>query len=513
MKYFSEIIRILEQFHEPRIETVDREFRARKESKEFQLYDGVGSGLFPNDTAAAGSLYEHARSDAPKYSTLKNRLKVRMLNSIFHLNLKRAGFSDAAQAFYIAHRRQFMVNMLIGLGARNAARKMAETTLDLATRFELTNIALEMARVLRQYAGNTGQIKKFDFYNNLLRQLQDKYMEELRSAEYFERIVMIFNRKVGGRSRYTREFDGYRAELQGLLKETSSYNFRLNYHRVQARASAAMGNHAEVIEGAQAGLQFLDSVPQLLQKERKGDFWFYQFQSYLGAHEYEQAAKAASECAVYYNAGSNNWFTFAWAKFLLLMNTLQIKEANELFNEVTTHARFAAQSEIYREDWEIFRFYLIHTLQTLPNYESKLHPQKFNFELFKRKVEEARKDKEGMNVLLRLAHIIHLVEAGRYDECDNAVKALDDYRRRNIQARMTPRSSLFMQLLRTMVKYSYSHKACRSNGRKTYERLLTEKFEIVNTEQEIQVLPWTWLWDRLIEQMKTNEEKVAAKYR
>jgi hypothetical protein len=411
------------------------------------------------------------------------------------------------------HRRQFMVNMLIGLGANRVAKRMAETTLDLANRYELTNVALEMARVLRQYASETGQIQKFNFYNKLLLELEEKYIDELRSSEYFERIGVIFRRKAGGRARYTEEFEGYKSELQNMLKETNSYTFRLNYHRVHALASQAAGNRSELIEGTRAGLQFLDSVPRLLQKERKGDFWLYQFRSYLDLLDFDRAREAAAQCALYYNAGSNNWFVFAISKFLLLMNTLQIKEAYEFFTEVTTHPRFAAQSEISRENWEIFRFYLIHAQQTLPNYDPKLHPQKFNFELFKRKVEEARKDKEGMNVLVRLAHIIHLVETSRYDECDNAVKALDDYRRRNIQARMTPRSSLFMQLLRTMVKYSYSHKASLSNGRKTYERLMTETFEIVNTDQEIQVLPWTWLWDRLIEQMKANEEKVAARYR
>jgi|GEM_PF-2539057 len=511
MKYFPELIRILDYFHEPRIETVDREFRGRKESKELQLYDGIGKGLFQNDIAAAGTLYPQARPDAPKYSALKNRLKVRMLNSLFHLNLKRAGFSDAAQAFYIAHRRQFMVNMLIGLGARNAARRMAETTLDLANRFELTNIALEMTRILRQHASTQGQVKKFDHYNGELKKLEERYWEELRSVEYFERINMIFNRKAGGRSRYAREFEGYEAELRNLLKETSSYNFRLNYHRVYALATSS--RHNEAIETSQTGLKFLESMPHLLQKERKGDFWFYQFLGYLGIQDYEGAQKAATQCALYYNVGSNNWFAFAEANFLLLMNTLQIREAHEFFTEVTTNVRYEAQSEIAREHWEVFRFYLIHALQTLPDFDPKLHPQKFNFALFERKVEEARKDKEGMNILIRLAHIIHLVESRKYDDADRAVEALDDYRRRHIQANKTPRTSLFMQLLRMMEKYSYSYKFCLANGKKTYERLKTEKFEIVDLDQEIQVLPYPWLWDRLLERMKANEELTAARYR
>lgn len=53
MKYFPEIIRILENFRERRTDTVDTDFRAQTENKEFLLYDGIRSGKFPNDNEAA----------------------------------------------------------------------------------------------------------------------------------------------------------------------------------------------------------------------------------------------------------------------------------------------------------------------------------------------------------------------------------------------------------------------------------------------------------------------------
>ena len=217
MKYFPEFYRILEHFHEPRIETVDREFRAKKQSRELQLYEGIGNGSFQNDITAAGTLYENAKPDAPKYRSLKNRLKVRMLNSIFHLNLKRAGFSDAAQAFYLAHRRVFMVKILFGLGAERSAVVMAESTLDLAKDFELTDVALEMARLLRQNASNAGNLGRFNHFNEETKALQEAFNAELLSAEYFERMIMMYNRKARGLSKYASEFDGYASVLHVFL--------------------------------------------------------------------------------------------------------------------------------------------------------------------------------------------------------------------------------------------------------------------------------------------------------
>src|SRR5580704_1279030 len=120
MKYLPELIRILDRFREKHIETIDSGFRERKENKEFQLYDGIKTGVFHNDSEAADTLYQ-VQPSAPKYSTLKNRLKIRLLNSLFHLNWKRAGFSESAQAYYTCRKHSFMVHVLVALGARRVA--------------------------------------------------------------------------------------------------------------------------------------------------------------------------------------------------------------------------------------------------------------------------------------------------------------------------------------------------------------------------------------------------------
>jgi len=504
MKYFSEIIRILERFNERRVETMDNEFRARKESMEYRLYDGIRKGVFEDDFEAAESLYQ-TRPTAAKYMTLKSRLKVRMMNTLLHLNWKRAGFSESAQALYTAHKRAFTVHILIALGGDKIAKRIAERNLELATKYSLTEISLSMARQLRLMAGNAGKKKEYRVYNALTKDLLRSYSNELLSSEYLDQLIMIFNRQRGGRKKYAEELEKYYTDLEALLGG-SSYAFQLNYYRIGVAASVASGVHSQTLERARQGLSFLDGSPHLLQRERKADFWYYQLQSYLGVHNFEQAEHAAEECDEYYNPGSNNWFAFSESKFLLYMNTFRFADAKELLRNVTSHERFALQSELWHEHWEIFTFYLNYALKTTPDYDPKTTPLKFNYELLERKVPHSRRDKEGMNVLLRIAQIIHCIETRDFNRIFDLYEGLVQYRNRYLTASMAEQSSLFIRLLGLMVRRSFSYKHCLREGAPIVHKLKTGTFEIIDLEQEVQVLPYVWLWEHLLEELKAASE-------
>jgi hypothetical protein len=501
MKYFPEIIRILENFRERRTETVDTDFRGQTDNKEFLLYDGIRSGIFPNDNEASEALYESPLTDT-RYSSTKNRLKVRMLNSLFHLNLRRAGFSESAQAFYLTHRSIFIVDVLMGLGAFNVAKNIAEKNLHLAEKFALTDVALAMVIALRRQASNMGRAKEFDHYNQLVNQLSRSYRDELLSNEYTDRIAMIFRRQGSGHSKFAALFEAYEAELRGLLNETSTYNFRLNYYRIVVRARQAAGHTAEVIEGARQGIAFLESFPKLLQKERVADFWLYQLNSYRGTQNFDAAHEASEHCAELYNKGSNGWFSFMESDYFLLMNTLRFEEANALYSEVTTHARFDAQGEILHERFEVYKFFLHIALKTLPDYTPPEKPLRFNFDAMVRRADELKHDKPGMNMVMRFAQVLHLFDQHNYDPIDDLMEPIQNYRTRYIRASSTEQSTIFFRLLKIMVKYSYQYKECLKYGAKLHTRLKTEKFETVDPDQEIQILPYAWLWDWMLEQMK-----------
>ncbi len=501
MKYFPEIIRILENFRERRTDTVDTDFRAQTQNKEFLLYDGIRSSKFPNDFEAAEELYEVAPTDT-RYSSMKNRLKVRMLNSLFHLNLRRAGYSEAAQALYAANRSVLIVQIMTMLGARRAAKHLAERNLRIAEKFALTDVALSMATSLRKQAGIMAQHHEFERYDKLVKQLFRTYEEELLAIEYFDRTGIIFQRYPGSIAKFASQFEGYESKLRKLLNENSSYTFRLYYFRLLVVSRNASNRHDEVIEGARRGIAFLQSFPKLIQKPQLAEFWLYQLISYLGIRNFDGAQEAADTCASLYAKGTNNWFAFTESYFYLLMTTLRFQEANKLFDEVTNHPRFGAQGDILREHFEIYKFYLNFALKTLPGYQPKEKQVRFNFEGLVRRADDAKSDKPGMNMVLRFAQIIHLFDIQAYDKIDDLIEPLQVYRTRYIKASNTEQSTIFFRLLKIMVKYSYEYKRCLRMGSKLHEELKNGHFENVDPNQEIQILPYAWLWEWMLERMK-----------
>ncbi len=501
MKHFPEIIRILERFRERRTDTVDTDFRAQTKNKEFLLYEGIRSGKFSNDVQAADMLYEVPPTDT-RYSSMKNRLKVRMLNSMFHLNMRRAGFSEAGQAFYASHRYALIVQIMTALGSRRAGKHLAERTLRLATKFALTDVSLAMAIRLRKDAGTLARPHEFEHYDALVKKLFQAYHDELLSIEYFDRIGIIFQRYSGNVAHHADQFLEYEAALRPLLNKDSTFTFQLNYYRILVTSRNASNRHKEVIEGAQKGIAFLESNPILLQKERIADFWLFQLTSYLGIRNFKGAQRAAEACATLFNTGSNNWFAFEDSHFYLLMTTLRFEDANALYTEVTSHTRFPLQGEILQAQFEIYRFYLTFALKTLPNYAPPEKPVRFNFEAMVRRADEAKRDKPGMNMALRFAQIIHLFDIQAYDKIDDLMEPMQNYRTRHIKASSTEQSTIFFRLLKIMVKYSFEYKRCLRMGAKLHEHLKSGSFENVDPNQEVQILPYAWLWDWMLERMK-----------
>jgi tetratricopeptide (TPR) repeat protein len=504
MKYFAEIIRILDRFREPRIETVDGTFRSRKEDKSYRLYEGIRNGTFKHDSAAAASLYEADVTDT-RYSSLKNRLNTRLLNSLFHLDLKRAGFSESAQAYYTVQKRAFLARMLIFLGARSAGIKMAERMLDLSQRYHFIEVTLEMALLIRIHAGVIGNVSMYEEYDRLLKKTLRIFEAECISWEFFGRAQLIFMRQAGSKRQHLDEFEGYVEQLKAMLNDDSSFTFRLNYYRLLSRSLGVSGKFREHIAACDEAISYLRGVPHLAQNIRLGEFSLQKLDSYTAIHDYEMAEETAKECAALFGYGSNNWFAFAESNFLLYMNMLDFSRSNEFYLEVTQHKRFALQSEIYKEHWMIFELYLHYAMRRMPEYETMEFRKRFDLGKLLAVMPVAAKDKHGLNVALLIMQVLSMLDARNFDGINSRIEALGTYRSRYLTAGANKRSGLFFKLLRIMENNSFSYTLCLKKGERYYQELLMERDEAVDIEQELQILPYEWLWQRVLEKLKEYE--------
>jgi hypothetical protein len=123
----------------------------------------------------------------------------------------------------------------------------------------------------------------------------------------------------------------------------------------------------------------------------------------------------------------------------------------------------------------------------------------------------ARHDKHGMNVAILIAQILHYLDVGNRAAIIDKMEALGTYRSRYLVASRTQASSIFFKLLRIMENNSFYYDIVEKKGRRYHHILKTEKFEIVDLEQEMQVVPYEWLWDRVLERLKAQKEEAQKK--
>lgn len=509
MRYLPEIIRVLDRFREPRVETLDGSFfRDRKREKAFQLYDGIRSGQFSNDSLAAEALYKTQSTDQ-RYTTLKGNLKRRLLNTLFHLNLRRVGFSESAQAGYALKKRAFLVHALVTLGARSAAMNLAKRNLELAQHYQVTDIAYEMCVLLRTHAALNTRLALYEHFDELVKKYLRLLREEEAAWECFDRVNMTMNRFTGGRRRFAERFTEYAEKLKTMLSEDSSFAFRMNYYRVLGAAHGASGKHRDRIATMDEACRYLDSVPHLAQRPRYGEFKLQQIDSLLRVGKITEAGILAEEAAEILKKypGYIQRFSLDEYRLLILMNSLRFNEAIKLYFDVTSHYDFQSLPPSLLERWKIYEYYLHFALQKTGVAADSPFRHRFNVEALIDAVPASGRDKVGMNVALRILQILYLLEDGQFRAIFDRIESLTHYRTRYLVAKVTRASHLFFKLLRVMENTGYESKPARQQGQRYYMQLKTKEFDIVDSEQELQIVPFPWLWEQILDKLEDLERR------
>jgi hypothetical protein len=187
---------------------------------------------------------------------------------------------------------------------------------------------------------------------------------------------------------------------------------------------------------------------------------------------------------------------------LLLMNTLDFVGANDFYREVTSHPRFRLQSEAAQEHWRIYELYLHYVLRRTEGYESMEIRKRFNLERFLSMSPVAAKDKHGLNVALLIGQVLYMLDEGDFDGINDRMEALTIYRVRWLRVTDNPQSNLFFKLLRLMENTSFSYELALERGDRYYQELRVLRPEIVHVEEELQIVPYEWLWQRALEKLR-----------
>jgi hypothetical protein len=233
---------------------------------------------------------------------------------------------------------------------------------------------------------------------------------------------------------------------------------------------------------------------------------------YLFLRDYELGYASVQKCALLFPKGSNNWFVYMEYYFLLTMHTQHFVEAEGIYKEISTHPRFESQPAHRLEKWRIFELYLKYALLSIPATAAfeEVHRPQLRIKTFLRSVPTYTKDKQGFNVAVLVLQILYLLESEEFDGIISRMEALKTYKTRYLRGGSQRQSSLFFKMLLVMESSSFSFKLTKDKAQKYYELLLATKSDSSDISEGLQILPFEWLWEQILEKLRVIEERHRA---
>jgi hypothetical protein len=505
MKYLSEITRIVTNFREPNIEIIDETEALTKEDGVSKLYAGLKNGSIATDQKAAEVIYGKPIIDT-KYTSLKNRLKRRLLNTLFFLNIKPPAFSEFATALYQSNKYVFIIKTLAALGGRNTATKILQTALAHSQKYNLTSNTVEFLLQLRIYSNVLGNEKAYDEYDSQLKIALRTFEAECTAQEYNDRVTIKFARSSAQQPEMIGLIDRYSKELALLREKYDSRTLNYNYFRIQTLAYQVSRDYQASINTCIEAENYLLKNPHLFHKLQFGEFFLQKLDSFLNLRAYEEGKQTVDKLRELYPETNPNWFVYMEIYFYLTMHTFHFDEASSVYEKVIANPKFSLQPEHKKEHWKLCELYLSFALSLDP-LSASAPKGTLDLKKFLRNVPLYTKDKRGYNVAILILQILLLLENNEFGEIIGRMDALRTYRTRYLRAGSNKQSALFFRMLQIMETNNFSYEMTKQKSARYFEKMKSTAAEYSEIQDGLQVLPFDWLWNKILEMLRQKEEQ------
>jgi hypothetical protein len=507
MKQLKELIQIVTRHRQSKPDFIDEEFLSSTDEHITKLYHDIRQGKIETDQSAAQEIYGSSLIDT-KYTTLKSRLKSKLLNTLFFLNISRQDYSENTVAYYKVSKMIFWMRILRKLGANKSATKIGESLTRICQKYQFTLEALEVLMLLRERYAISGQATLYEETNIELKSVLKKVEEELQAKEYYELISLRLARSTVATSEVTTYIEQLYKELQPKISETNTFEFRIYAYRIGIYAHQFKHEYEKVIMLCDDAIDYLNRNPLFAYTIRFGEFNLQKMESCLYIRNYELGEATAKKCEELLPAGRNLWFLYMETYFLLAMQTEHFLRAAEIYNHATNHERFTYQLDQTKERWKIFEQYLAFAIR-VKQIENAIETQPVSFDLkrFLRNVPVYSHDKRGFNIAILIIHVLLLLEENDFSSIISRMDALRTYRTRYLRSRSARQSALFFRMLQIMEDASFSYKETEKKTRKLYDQLITIATDTTEIQEGIMILRFETLWKMILDLLDKKEKE------
>jgi len=448
-------------------------------------------------------LFPEFAADSNKLYTIKSKLKDRLLDLVFLLDFKEAGYTDRQQAFHECSKRMASAQMLIGRGARIVAIGLLEQLLRQTRRFEFTELSSDVLRTLRlHYSMMEGDIKKFESAEAELTALEEVWRLERKVESMYASLTMSHVNKKSDKKAIADQAKRHFDEIAPYLDEVKSFKFQLFGRLLELSIYDGKHNYQAVATLSENAISFFE------QKHYQSGlslqvFYYHLLLSCLYLKSFEKAQSIIGQYTGLFEEGTFNWYKVQELYYLIAMHSGQYQAANGIWQAVNRQPGLGMQPEVIGEMWQIFGAYqhLLVRNGLVPVDELSATDASFRMGKFLNSLVVFSKDKRGMNIPVMVIHFLYRMAEGRFEQLTDRAEALERYRKRHLDHEDTKRSNLFFSMLLALPAAGWKREKVEHATTGLLAELKQTPLEKANQNHEVEIVPYEALWSMALEML------------
>jgi len=473
-------------------------------TKSEKLYKALQDGLISTDEEAIALLYENPESNKEAYSKLKYRLKERMVNTVFFMDIQQYGRTPYEKAYARVAKYDAAANLLYISGQSFLAKKLFESVVKTSIKYDLLYFTTSICRRLKlRYGLYEYDKRKFDYYSDLYETTKAKLFLRDKLYDYF-----IFTGREVSKNKHLKYTDDIKKiEKEFLVDYTTAikiddYYIRIYAYNIKYFIAMIKDDYVEMKAICSEASSYFESKigfpPQAL-------FGFTQKQGLCHFHEkkFDQAILSFQYCiAIIKTSGSLSWLATHNYLHACYIHKKQYSEAYEIASHILNHKAYKVRNTINHESWFVIEAYtnlLIRLGKIDPRTEDAKPLRKFSLGRFKNEFSVFNKDKKGVNVSINILELIFLILDKETDKVIDKIGALNQYSYRYLKGKENVRHRTMIKLLAKIPANQYHVRIIKGKSKTLVDSF--RKNPLVLNEQNIHIepIPYEDIWEYVLE--------------
>ncbi len=468
-----------------------------------QLYDLIATNQIESDEDAMRILYNNGSSKT--YSRLKNRLKDRLINTLFFIDINQYSKTKYQVALHKIKRNSAVIGILLDRIKRNSAIELSEKTIKLAIKYEEVESVLSLSKILRKhFTVYAYDKKKKHYYSKLMDDYLKYYQEEIQAEELYIDLAnaIIQNKDVGEYIKNNQD------NIQEIIQnQKTNKNYFFNFYAYDALYFIILNerDYVKLLQLTDEAIQFFEEKDDFSKVALFG-YHFKKGYTLLNLGFSKEALDTFEVCKkMGPTPGSISWYNIHAYICMTAILIQNYEYALEILSHVTTFRHFNRLDKSLKEPWLVKEAYLNFLIKLKKVDPSPFKLKNFKIGRFLNEVPTHSKDKRGYNIAIIIIQLLFFLLDKKFSKFIDRMDALNQYSYRYLRNDDTLRSNCFIKMMLKIPDTNFHPVALKRHTKKLYKTLTNTKPDIREHSSNIEIIPYETLWEMVLELLEKQK--------